>query len=93
MFSAINPHRILFQRAPCSGRKHRGFEFLCVALLTGGNGLDIPYIGYIELKVCLFGQELADMGFLILRDLRGTPMQERKSEVPGLIGCNILKHL
>lgn len=52
--------------------------------LTAANGLDIPYLGYLELDVETMGMVLPDCGFLIVKD------SPSSSTVPGLIGMNII---
>lgn len=52
--------------------------------LTAANGLDIPYLGYLELEVETMGMVLPDCGFLIVKD------SPNSSTVPGLIGMNII---
>lgn len=52
--------------------------------LTAANGLDIPYLGYLELDVETMGMVLPDCGFLIVKD------SPNSSTVPGLIGMNII---
>ncbi|KAJ8046562.1 hypothetical protein HOLleu_05267 [Holothuria leucospilota] len=61
--------------------------------LSGGNGLDIPFIGYVELTVRLGGREFPHMGFLVVKDPVGTPLEPREKHVPGVLGCNILRHV
>lgn len=55
-------------------------------------GRDIPYVGYVELPLSLLNQSILG-GFLVVRDPQGGPMAQRKSEVPGVIGSNILRNL
>ncbi|XP_056609057.1 uncharacterized protein LOC130426352 [Triplophysa dalaica] len=52
--------------------------------LTAANGLDIPYVGYVELDVEVMGMNLPECGFLIVKE---TPSP---SPVPVLIGMNII---
>ena len=54
--------------------------------VTAANGLDIPYLGYIELPISLNGVSLPDAGFLVFKD---SPSDSRQ----GIIGCNILNKL
>ena len=61
--------------------------------ISGANGMEIPYIGYIELTVEALDQRLANMGFLIVKNPIHSPIESRKREVPGVIGSNILKYL
>ncbi len=52
--------------------------------ITAANGLDIPYLGYLELKVETMGIVLPECGFLVVRDTLNYPL------VPALIGMNII---
>ncbi|KAL1249465.1 hypothetical protein QQF64_020470 [Cirrhinus molitorella] len=52
--------------------------------ITAANGLDIPYLGYIELDVEVMGMTLPECGFLIVKE---TPSP---SSVAVLIGMNII---
>lgn len=61
---------------------HPAFEWLKI---TAANGLDIPYMGYVELDVEAMGLTIPERGFLIVKD------SAHSSSVPGLIGMNIVK--
>lgn len=61
---------------------HPAFEWL---KLTAANGLDIPYMGYVELDVEAIGLAIPERGFLIVKDSAQT------SAVPVLIGMNVVK--
>ncbi len=52
--------------------------------ITAVNGLDIPYLGYLELIVESMGITLPEWGFLIVRDTQSS------SAEPALIGMNII---
>ncbi len=52
--------------------------------ITAANGLDIPYLGYLELEVETMGIILPECGFLVVRDTLNSPL------VPALIGMNII---
>ncbi len=52
--------------------------------ITAANGLDIPYLGYLELEVETMGIVLPECGFLVVRDTLNSPL------VPALIGMNII---
>lgn len=58
------------------------FEWLKI---TAANGLDLPYIGYVELNVETMGLTIPERGFLIVKD------SAHSSSVPGLIGMNVVK--
>ncbi|KAL7853106.1 hypothetical protein SRHO_G00188910 [Serrasalmus rhombeus] len=54
--------------------------------LRAANGLDIPYIGYVELNVELCGKLVPDCGVLVVKDpLGGVGLQ-----APGVLGMNVL---
>ncbi len=52
--------------------------------ITAANGLDIPYLGYLELTVETMGITLPECGFLIVRDTQSS------SAEPALVGMNII---
>lgn len=54
--------------------------------LRAANGLDIPYIGYMELDVELCGRLVPKCGVLVVRD----PPGGLCSQAPGVLGMNIL---
>lgn len=58
------------------------FEWL---QLTAANGLDLPYVGYVEVEVETMGLTIPKRGFLIVKDAA------LSSSVPGLIGMNVVK--
>ncbi|KAL7868535.1 hypothetical protein SRHO_G00099190 [Serrasalmus rhombeus] len=53
--------------------------------LRAANGLDIPYIGYLELDVLLCNRMMPQCGVLIVKDPPGA-----SSTVPGVLGMNII---
>ncbi|KAL6485918.1 hypothetical protein MHYP_G00053100 [Metynnis hypsauchen] len=53
--------------------------------LTAANGLEIPYLGYLELEVKAMGLRMPDCGFLVVKDPRDT-----EQLVPCIIGMNII---
>lgn len=59
--------------------------------ITAANGLNVPYLGYIERTLTICGIDFPNCGFLIVKDPYGTPLEERKVNVPGVIGSNILQ--
>ncbi|KAL7834629.1 hypothetical protein SRHO_G00288760 [Serrasalmus rhombeus] len=59
--------------------------------LKAANGLDIPYIGYLELDVVVLGQCVPKRGVLIVKDPEHPTLQSRKAEIPGLLGMNVLR--
>uniref|UniRef100_A0A3B1JWV6 Gypsy retrotransposon integrase-like protein 1 n=1 Tax=Astyanax mexicanus TaxID=7994 RepID=A0A3B1JWV6_ASTMX len=53
--------------------------------LRAANGLDIPYIGYLELEVLLCNKVMPRCGILVVKDPPGA-----SSTVPGVLGMNII---
>ena len=58
--------------------------------LKAANGLDIPYLGYIELDVKVLGTCLSGMGILIVKDPPDGVLSSRKKATPGILGMNII---
>ncbi|XP_049331323.1 retrovirus-related Pol polyprotein from transposon opus [Astyanax mexicanus] len=58
--------------------------------LKAANGLDIPYLGYLELDIEVLGKVLPRMGVLVVRDSTDLPFQQQKAKVPGLLGMNVI---
>ncbi len=56
--------------------------------LLGANGLEIPYLGYLELDVQVEGVTVPKCGVLVLKDTAAT-VQQRKRR-PGFLGTNVL---
>jgi hypothetical protein len=61
--------------------------------ITAANGLAIPYKGYVELDVEANGQLFEKLGFLVVEESQSMTSRNRKREVPGLLGINILREL
>lgn len=61
---------------------HYTFEWLKI---TAANGLEIPYVGYVELEVEAMGLTIPERGFLIVRD------SAQSCSVPCLLGMNVIK--
>ena len=59
--------------------------------LRAANGLEIPYVCYLELDAEVDGVKVPDCGVLVLKDTPATVEQSRK--VPGLLGTNVLARL
>ena len=53
--------------------------------LTAANGLEIPYLGYLELEVETMGLKIPDCGFLVVKD-----PSSLETSVPGIVGMNII---
>ena len=58
--------------------------------LTAANGLDIPYVGYFELDVEVLGITVPKRGILMVGDSADPGSRQRKEEVPGLLGMNVI---
>ncbi|KAK7491139.1 hypothetical protein BaRGS_00017576, partial [Batillaria attramentaria] len=58
--------------------------------VSGAQGLDVPFLGYVELDVTIMDKTLPSMAFLVVRDPQGS-MADRKRRVPGVLGSNILR--
>lgn len=58
--------------------------------LKAANGLDIPYVGYVEVDVVVLGQCIPGRGVLIVRDPEDSTLRGRKAVTPGILGMNIL---
>ena len=55
--------------------------------LRAANGLDIPYVGYLELDVELCGTSVPRCGVLVVKDPPGAV----SAQVPGILGMNIIR--
>ena len=54
--------------------------------LTAANGLSIPYVGYVELDVCVLGTVIPKRGILVVKD----PPGSSEMDVPGVLGMNVV---
>ena len=54
--------------------------------LTAANGLGIPYVGYVELDVCVLGIVIPKRGILVVKD----PPGSSEMDVPGVLGMNVV---
>lgn len=61
--------------------------------LTAANGLEIPYIGYLELDFEVQGVTIPQRGILVVRDPPDPQSRARKEAVPGLLGINIIQKM
>ena len=61
--------------------------------LTAANGLEIPYIGYLELDFEAQGVSIPQRGILVVRDPPDPQSRLRKEAVPGLLGMNIIRKM
>lgn len=58
--------------------------------LRAANGLQIPYLGYLEVDVHILGRTLKKMGILVVQDSSDPYTKTQKSKVPGLLGMNVI---
>ena len=75
---------------PLGSTMHLNIPFLRI---TAANGLEIPYVGYVEVDLNLDGIVLPQMGFLVVKDPVDMEYQKQKHEVPGILGMNVLARL
>ena len=61
--------------------------------ISASQGLEIPYLGYVELNLCALSQTFKGLGFLIVKDPVSPQIQVRKSRVPGILGSNVLRDM
>ena len=61
--------------------------------LTAANGLEIPYVGYLELDVEALGVMIPQRGILVVKSPASQEARQRKKKNPGLIGMNIITQL
>lgn len=56
--------------------------------LRAANGLEIPYIGYVETDIFVpsINKTIKDRGILIVKDVPGS----QRNDIPGLIGMNVI---
>lgn len=59
--------------------------------LKATNGLEIPYIEYLELDVSILGKTLPLMGVVVVKGAEDLYSKERKVVVPGLLVMNIIQ--
>ncbi|KAI2654721.1 Retrovirus-related Pol polyprotein from transposon 17.6 [Labeo rohita] len=71
--------QLQFQLQPCQWLK-----------LKAANGLDIPYLGYLEMTIGILGKTLPKMGILVVKNSSDFATQSRREQVPGLLGMNII---
>lgn len=61
--------------------------------LKAANGLNIPYLGYVELDMHILGVSLPRRGVLIVKDPIDSHMRQKKAAVPGVLGMNVFNPL
>lgn len=61
--------------------------------LTPANGLEILYVGYLELDIEALGVMIPQRGILVVKSPAGQEARQHKKKIPGLIGMNIITQL
>ena len=61
--------------------------------ISASQGLEIPYVGYVELQLTALSHTFKGLGFLIVKDPVSTQIQARKKRIPGVLGSNVLRDL
>ena len=61
--------------------------------LKAANGIEIPCIGLMETKVVMDDNIFDKVCILVVKDPKDKSTNDRKKEVPGVIGCNILQRI
>ena len=59
--------------------------------ISASQGLEIPYVGYVELQLTAVSHTFKGLGFLIVKDPVSTPIQACKKRIPGVLGSNVLR--
>ena len=60
---------------------------------SASQGLEIPYVGYVELQLTALSRTFNGLGFLIVKDPVSTPTQARKKRLLGVLGSNVLRDM
>lgn len=58
--------------------------------LKAANGLDIPYLGYLELDITIMGKSMPRRGVLVVNDSADPHMKNQKTVTPGVLGMNVI---
>jgi transposase InsO family protein len=61
--------------------------------VNASNGLDIPLVGLLIVSITLEKHQYENVHVLVVKDSVNPHMRSKKTEVPGIIGCNMLKLL
>ncbi|KXJ15652.1 Retrovirus-related Pol polyprotein from transposon 297 [Exaiptasia diaphana] len=61
--------------------------------ISASQGLEIPYIGYVELQLTVLTNTFKGLGFLVVKDPVSSSVGERKKRVPGILGSNVLRDM
>ena len=57
--------------------------------MSASQGLEIPFVGYIELQVSVLSHTFGGLGFQIVKNPVLTQIHTRKQRLPGVIGSNV----
>ncbi len=60
--------------------------------LTAANGLELPYLGYLELDIEVLQKMVPKRGILIVKDPVNTTLSVQKAHVPIVLGMNVITH-
>ena len=60
-------------------------------MIRAANGLELPFIGYIEVDFKLMGLSFPNMGLVVVKDPDDYTTLRRKEDLPVLIGSNVLR--
>ena len=71
-------------------RNNRELESCGWLKLTAANGLEITYVGYVELDVTALGQTIPARGVLVVCDSPDADQRAYKRSCPGVLGMNVL---
>ena len=61
--------------------------------LEAANGLEIPYSGVVIVDLELLGQKCEGVPVLVVKDSSDPSTRKKKSDVPALVGMNVLGRL
>ena len=59
--------------------------------LKDANGCDIPVMRYFEMDVAFLGLKGSKVGFLVVKDPSDLLEAIKKTKLPGIMGCNLIK--
>lgn len=60
--------------------------------LAAANGLELPYLGYLELDIEVLEKTVPKWGILIVKDPVSTVLNEQKTHVPGVLRTNVITY-
>lgn len=58
--------------------------------IKAANGLEVPYLGYLEIDIQVLGKIQPRIGVLVVQNSSITYTKFQKSKVPGLLGMNVI---